>query len=68
MMDHGWYWGLVPLRNEEYNELLEKAEKLEAVKKFVEKGPSLNVDTLEECQQVIDDWLGKLMNILDADD
>ncbi len=67
-MEHGWYWGLVPLRRKEYNELLEKAEKLEAVKNFVEKGPSLDVDTVEDCQQVVDDWLGKLMNILEADD
>ena len=46
----------------------EQYEQLEAVKKFVEKGPSINVDTLEDCQQMIDDWLGKLMNILEADE
>ncbi len=67
-MEHGLYWGLVPLNKKEYKELLDKAKKLEEVKKFVEKGPSLNVDTLEDCQQVIDDWLGKLMNILEADE
>ncbi len=42
-------------------------EQLEVVKKFVEKGPSLNVKTLEDCQQAVDDWLGKLMNILEAE-
>ncbi len=42
-------------------------DKIEAVKKLVEKGPLLNVDTLEDCQQVVDDWLGKLMNILEAE-
>jgi len=68
MIGHGLYWGLVPLQSKEYNELLEKAKKLEAVKKFVEKGPSLDVDTLEDCQQVVDDWLGKLMNIIEAGD
>ena len=68
MMEHGLYWGLVPLNKKEYNELIEKAKKLEEVKKFVENGPSLNVDTLEDCQQVIDDWLGKLMNIIEAGD
>ena len=67
-MDHGWYWGLVPLRQEEYKEFLEKAKNLEAVKKVVEKGLSLNVDTVEDCQQVVDDWRGKLMNIIEADD
>jgi len=33
MMEHGWFWGVVPLQKKEYKELLEKAEKLEAVKK-----------------------------------
>jgi len=42
-------------------------DKIEAVKKLVEKGPILNVDTLEDCQQVVDDWLGKLMNVLEAE-
>ncbi len=44
----------------------ELEDKLETVKKLVEKGPSLNVDTLEDCQQAVDDWLGKLMNVLEA--
>ena len=35
MMGHGWFWGFVPVRNEEYKELLEKVEKLEAVREFV---------------------------------
>ena len=43
-------------------------DKIEAVKKLVEKGPLINVDILEDCQQVVDDWLGKLMNILEAED
>jgi len=47
-------------------DLLIAYENLEAVKKLVEKGPLLNVDTLEECQQAVDDWLGKLMNFLDG--
>ncbi len=34
-MEHGWFWGLVPLQKKEYRELLDKAEKLEAVKDFV---------------------------------
>ena len=41
--------------------------KLKAIKKFVEKGPLLHVDTLADCQQSVDDWLGKLMNILEAE-
>jgi len=59
--------------NEKEEEILVKDlitayEKLEAVKKLVEKGPSLNVETLEDCQQAVDDWLGKLMNFLECDD
>jgi len=42
-------------------------DKLKAIKKLVEKGPSLNVDTLEDCQQFVDDWLGKMMNVLEGE-
>jgi len=49
-------------------DLITAYEKLEAVKKLVEKGPSLNVDTLEDCQQAVDDWLGKLMNFLEVEE
>jgi len=42
-------------------------DKLKVIKKLVEKGPSLNVDTLEDCQQVVDDWLGKMMNVLEGE-
>ena len=34
-MYHELYWGLVPLQKKEYNELLEKAKKLEAIKKWL---------------------------------
>jgi len=34
-MEHGWFWGLVPLHKKEYKELLEKAEKLEEIKKWL---------------------------------
>ena len=51
-----------------YIDCIGNTKKLEAVKKLVEKGPSLNVDTLEYCQQVVDDWLGKLMNVLEAEE
>ncbi|MBA7620098.1 hypothetical protein ES703_27442 [subsurface metagenome] len=49
-------------------DLITAYEKQEAVKKLVEKGPLLNVDTLTDCQQAVDDWLGKLMNVLEAED
>jgi len=35
MMEYEWFWGLVPLNKKEYNELLDKAEKLEAIKKWL---------------------------------
>ncbi len=41
--------------------------KIEAFTKLLAKGPSINVDTLEESQQAVDDWLGKLMNSLEDD-
>ncbi len=49
-------------------DLITAYEKQEAVKKLVEKGPLLNVDTLADCQQAVDDWLGKLMNVLEGED
>ena len=55
-------------RRQEDTRLWQKLqEQLEAVKKFVEKGPFLNVETLEDCRQAVDDWLGKLMNVLEAE-
>ncbi len=55
-------------RRQEDTRLWQKLqEQLEAVKKFVEKGPLLDVETLEDCQQAVDDWLGKLMNVLEAE-
>lgn len=42
-------------------------DKLKAVKNLVKTGPALNVETLGEVQQVVDDWLGKLMNVLGAE-
>ena len=85
--------GIIPLREEEYKELVEKAEKweqyaiydnekeaeipvkdlivayekLETIKKLVEEGPHPDANTLEDWQQAVDDWLGKLMNILEAE-
>lgn len=50
----------IPVKN-----LIEAYEGLEAVKKLVAKGPLVNVDTLEECQLAVDDWLGKMMNVLE---
>lgn len=41
---------------------------LKAVKNLVKTGPALNVETLGEVQQVVDDWLGKLMNVLEDKD
>jgi len=34
-MEESWSWGIIPLSKEEYNELVRKAEKLEAVREFV---------------------------------
>jgi len=42
--------------------------KLGDARRFVASGPPLNVDTLEDCQQAVDDWLGKLINVLEADE
>jgi len=41
--------------------------KIENATKLVASGPSLNVDTLEDCQQAVDDWLGKIMNVLETE-
>ena len=43
-------------------------EKLGVVKDLVLSGPLVNVDTLEECQQAVDDWLGKLVNVLEGEE
>jgi len=54
---------------EEYTKRAITAEqKLEAVKKFVEKGPCGRTSTLQDYLQAVDDWLGKLMNILEEDE
>jgi len=39
---------------------------LEAVKKLVEKGPYPYMNTWDDYQRAIDDWMGKLMNVLEA--
>ncbi len=41
--------------------------KIEAATKLVASGPRINVDKLEDCQQAVDDWLGKMMNVLEAE-
>ena len=41
-------------------------DKIEAAKKLVEKGPNPD-NTGEDYQRSLDDWLGKLMNILEAE-
>lgn len=45
----------------------ELEDKLKAVKKLVEKGPHPDINTWEDYQRSIDDWLGKLMNVLEAE-
>ena len=41
--------------------------KIETATELVKSGPLINVDTLEDCQQAVDDWLGKMMNVLEAE-
>ena len=41
-------------------------DKIKAALKLVMIGPVLHVDTLAECQQSVDDWLGKMMNVLEG--
>ena len=41
--------------------------KLKVIKKLVETGPSPHMNTLEDYQQAVDDWLGKMMNILEGE-
>jgi hypothetical protein len=36
-------------------------DKLKVIKKLVEKRSSLHMSTLEDYQQAVDDWLGKMM-------
>ena len=38
-----WPWGIIPLREKEYKELTEKAEKLEAVKKQLVEFPCIHI-------------------------
>ena len=45
--------------------LIKAYEQIVELKKLVAKGPLVNVEKLEECQQAIDDWLGKVMNVLE---
>ncbi len=42
-------------------------DKLKVIKKLVEKRSSLHMSTLEDYQQAVDDWLGKMMNILEGE-
>jgi len=42
--------------------------KIEAATELAKSGPLINVDKLEDCQQAVDDWLGKMMNVLEAED
>jgi len=39
--------------------------KIQAAKRLAASGPLVNVETLEDCQQSVDDWLGKMMNVLE---
>ncbi len=41
--------------------------KIGAAKRLFAIGPLLNVETLEDCQQAVDDWLGKMMNVLETE-
>ena len=42
-------------------------DKLKVIKKLVEKRSSLHMSTLKDYQQAVDDWLGKMMNILEGE-
>ena len=46
---------------------LELEDQIKAAKKLVETGPVLHVDTLEDYRRAVDDWLGKMMNVLEAE-
>ena len=46
---------------------IELEDKVKAARNLVAIGPLLNVDKLEDCQQAVDDWLGKVMNVLEAE-
>jgi len=41
--------------------------KIKAAIFLVASGPLINVDKLEDCKQAVDDWLGKIMNVLEAE-
>ena len=42
-------------------------DKLKVIKKLVEKRSSLHMNTLEDYQQAVDDWWGRMMNILEGE-
>ena len=56
-----WPWGIIPLREKEYKELTEKAEKLEAVKKLLVDFPCIHI---QDYKRVI--W--KIKKILEAEE
>ena len=66
-MEHGWYWGLVPLSKKEYKELLEKAEKLEAIKKWIITMPDSYNKRGKFSRHDFLVWKTQGLNILEAD-
>ena len=55
-MEESWMWGIIPLSKEEYNELVRKAEKLEAVKKWhkAQLGRQVDPTDIKELGEILE--------------
>ena len=52
MIGHEFYWGLIPLRNEEYKELLEKAELWDDYKQILQDLTTENQEQYEQLEAI----------------
>ncbi len=52
-MENLWLWGMIPLREEEYKRLMEKAEKLEAIKNQLDEFPCVHVQDYQRMMRKI---------------
>ncbi len=60
MESFGLWWGYVPVREKEFKELMEKVEKLEAVKKQLVEFPCVHIQDYQRMMR-------KIENILEAE-
>ncbi|GAH04855.1 unnamed protein product [marine sediment metagenome] len=49
-MEHGWYFGLVPLQKKEYKELIEKAELWDDYKQILQDLTTENQEQYREAE------------------